>query len=96
MCCSASYPPFENIKAAIKCEDRETLQCLLEELQKRILEDETMQKVPSLLEEDELATAFLPNDIPEKDVFPAKSTGDGNCLFHSASLYIRGIIYFHF
>ena len=73
VCCSARKTPFEKIKEAIKLEDRETLQSLLEELQNIILEDDKIQKVPSLLEEDELATALFPNDIPDRDVFPLKA-----------------------
>ena len=73
VCCSARKTPFEKLKEAIKLEDRETLQSLLEELQNIILEDDKIQKVPSLLEEDKLATALFPNDIPDRDVFPLKA-----------------------
>ena len=39
---------------------------------------------------DEMAEALLPTDTGY-DYVPVRTTGDGNCLFNSASIIITGI-----
>lgn len=40
---------------------------------------------------DELSDALIPQDIAINDIMALKTTGDGNCLFHAASLALTGM-----
>lgn len=39
---------------------------------------------------DVLSSVLMPDDIPTKKILPRKVSGDGNCLFNSASVLITG------
>lgn len=40
---------------------------------------------------DELSDALIPQDIAINDIMALKTTGDGYCLFHAASLALTGM-----
>ena len=41
------------------------------------------------IETDELAATLLPYDLPVPNLRPLKTTGNGDCLFNAASLFLK-------
>lgn len=43
-------------------------------------------------QKDELAHCLLPNDlpVPKAEIIPAKTIGNGDCLYNAASIILKG------
>jgi hypothetical protein len=82
---------LETVKGLILREQTEGLLIYLKDL-KKIIEDRRTSQTTNVLI-DELAFTLQPSDIPFKECTPAKTTGNRNCLFNTASIHIQSIIH---
>jgi hypothetical protein len=84
-----------DVKYLIDKGDIESLKTLQQHQQKYLQqEDRTHTKIKRSLKKDDFALLLLPSDMPKlaTSLFPAKTTGNGDCLFNAASIIFKGKI----
>ena len=54
------------------------------------LTSSTINPSYSNLQADNLAEVLAPTDMPFSNTRPVKTTGNGDCLFNAASIYLKG------
>ena len=47
------------------------------------------------IETDELTASLVPSDLPDSNLRPIKTTGNGDCIFNAATLHVKGIHLLH-
>ena len=90
-----STAEFERLKNYIKSRDRRNVSAMCTKYKYHIAHDGKSDLSFEFFEEDTLSMALIPEDVPkinDHTVIALKSTGDGNCLYNSASILITGNI----
>ena len=83
-----------DVKKLIEEKDKERLQSWLTNSKAIIVKETKSTRACFYVGEDELAKMLLSLDLPTPDFYPAKTTGNGNCLYNAASTGLIGIYFY--
>ena len=83
------HDDLQTLAALFSSNDRDSV-LRIQSKHQRILNDSGKSNAARLFR-DELSMTLMPSDIPEPNLTPMKTTGNGDCLFNAASLHIKGI-----
>lgn len=80
------------IERFIQNDENETLQVLHKHQKRYLQQEENRKNAERMFEVDDLAMCLLPSDMPqlESTIYPAKTTGNGDCLFNAVSMVLKG------